>query len=325
MRNHNTISNATIATPLLDKYRDQLCTFNDDIQGTAAVTVGTLLAAVKVAGVQLSEQNVVFLGAGSAGCGIAEQLIAAMIKEGISEHEARQRIFMVDQNGLLHDSTAGLLSFQQKLAQSYDQVKSWNNDQSKEISFLDVIKQAKPGILVGVSGQPGLFNEEIIRMMAAGTDRPMIFPLSNPTARIEAVPADLIHWPEGKAVGATGSPFAPVQFNVKSYPIAQCNNSYIFPGMGLGILAVNARRVTDAMFMAAAEALSNCSPAINDPQASLLPPLDNIRKVSREIAIAVAMQAQTDGVAEQITEQVLQQKIDDIFWEPCYKTIRLQQ
>ena len=313
------------ATPLLDKYRDQLCTFNDDIQGTAAVTVGTLLAAVKVAGVQLSEQNVVFLGAGSAGCGIAEQLISAMIKEGISEHEARQRIFMVDQNGLLHDSTAGLLPFQQKLAQPYDQVKTWNNDQSKDISFLQVIKQAKPGILVGVSGQPGLFNEEIIRMMAAGTDRPMIFPLSNPTERIEAVPADLIHWTEGKALVATGSPFAPVQFNGKSYPIAQCNNSYIFPGMGLGILAVNARRVTDAMFMAAAEALSNCSPAINDPQASLLPPLDNIRKVSREIAIAVAMQAQTDGVAEQITEQVLQQKIDDIFWEPCYKTIRLQQ
>jgi len=313
------------ATPLLEKYRDQLCTFNDDIQGTAAVTVGTLLAAVKVAGAQLSEQNVVFLGAGSAGCGIAEQLVAAMIKEGAAEKEARRRIFMVDRGGLLHDRSEGLLSFQQKLAQSYDRVKSWKNDRSRqEISFLQVIQQTGPGILVGVSAQPGLFNEEIIRTMAAGTDRPMIFPLSNPTARIEAVPVDLIRWTEGKALVATGSPFAPVQFNGKSYPIAQCNNSYIFPGMGLGILAANARWVTAAMFMAAAEALSNCSPASNDPQASLLPPLENIGTVSRKIAVAVATQAQADGVAEPITEDALQQKIDDTFWKPRYKTIRLQ-
>lgn len=314
----------THATPLLKKYRDQLCTFNDDIQGTAAVTVGTLLAAVKVAGVQLSEQNVVFLGAGPAGCGIAEQLVAAMIKEGAAEKAARRRIFMVDRVGLLHNRSEGLLSSQQKLAQPYDQVKSWNADQSHGISFLQAIKQVKPGILVGVSGQPGLFNEEIIRTMAAATNRPMIFPLSNPTARIEAVPADLIRWTAGKALVATGSPFAPVQFNGKSYPIAQCNNSYIFPGMGLGILAANARRVTDAMFMAAAEALCNCSPASNNHQASLLPALDNIHIIRMEIAVAVATQAQADGVAEQMPEEVLRQKIEDTFWEPCYKTIKLQ-
>ena len=314
----------THATPLLDKYRDQLCTFNDDIQGTAAVTVGTLLAAVKVAGVRLSEQNVVFLGAGSAGCGIAEQLVVAMIKEGAAEKEVRRRIFMVDRAGLLHDRSEGLLPFQQKLAQPYDRVKTWSADRSQGINFLQVIKQAQPGILVGVSGQPGLFNEEIVRTMAAGACRPMIFPLSNPTARIEAVPADLIRWTDGRALVATGSPFAPVPFDGKRYPIAQCNNSYIFPGMGLGILAVDARRVTDAMFMAAAEALSNCSPAINDPQASLLPSLEDIGTVSRTIAVAVATQAQADGVAEQIPEEMMRQKIEDTFWEPCYKTIRLQ-
>lgn len=312
------------ARPLLEKYRDQLCTFNDDIQGTAAVTVGSMLAAVKSVGVRLCDQNVVFLGAGSAGSGIAEQLIAAMVKEGASEDEARRHIFMVDQHGLLHNEIEGLLPFQQKLAQSFARVRTWTDDPSQDIDLLQVVTKAKPTILVGVSGQPGLFSEEIIRMMAAGTDRPMIFPLSNPTARIEAFPADLIQWTDGKALVATGSPFDPVDFNGKRYPIAQCNNSYIFPGMGLGILAVNARRVTDAMFMAAAEALANCSPAISNPQASLLPALDNIRKVSKEIALAVAIQAQSDGVAEQISVEELQRNIDDTFWQPYYKTIRLQ-
>ncbi len=312
------------ARPLLEKYRDQLCTFNDDIQGTAAVTVGSMLAAVKSEGARLCDQNVVFLGAGSAGSGIAEQLIAAMIKEGASEDQARNHIFMVDKDGLLHDENEKLLPFQKKLAQSYARVKTWSDAPSKSIDLLQVVKQAKPTILVGVSGQPGLFTEEIIRMMAAGTDRPMIFPLSNPTARIEAVPADLIQWTDGRALVATGSPFDPVEYNGKSYPIAQCNNSYIFPGMGLGILAVNATRVTDAMFMAAADALASCSPAISNPQASLLPALDNIRKVSKEIALAVALQAQTDGVAEPISTEELRGNIDDTFWQPCYKTIRLQ-
>ncbi len=312
----------THATPLLEKYRDQLCTFNDDIQGTAAVTVGTLLAAVKVAGTRLSDQNVAFLGAGSAGTGIAEQIIAAMIREGASEAEARQRIFMIGRRGLLHDDLEGMAPFKQKLAQSWERVKDWASDGSEDIPLLDVVKQAGPSILVGVSGQPGLFTEEIIKAMAERADRPMIFPLSNPTARIEATPEDVIHWTSGKALVATGSPFDPVQFGGKSFPIAQCNNSYIFPGMGQGILAVNARRVTDNMFMAAAEALSECSPALNDPQASLLPALDDIRSVSRQIALAVALQAQEDGVAEKLTRDQLDQNIKNIIWEPRYQQIK---
>ena len=308
----------THAAPLLERYRDQLCTFNDDIQGTAAVTVGTLLSAVKVAGERLCDQNVTFLGAGSAGCGIAEQMVAAMVREGVTEAEARSRFFMVDRPGLLHDGITGLLPFQQKLLQPCEQVKEWSSNAAGSISLLDVVQQARPTILVGVSAQPGLFTEEIVRSMASYTDRPMIFPMSNPTSRAEAVPEDLIRWTDGRALIATGSPFEPVYYNGKCYPIAQSNNSYIFPGMGLGILAVKARRVSDDMFMVASVALSECSPALADPQAALLPPLDHIRAVSRSIAVAVARQAQAEGLAQQTTAEELENLIDATSWEPQY-------
>ncbi len=310
----------THAAPLLERYRDRLCTFNDDIQGTAAVTVGTLLSAVKVAGERLCDLNVAFLGAGSAGCGIAEQMIAAMAREGVTEPEARSRFFMVDRPGLLHDSMADLLPFQQKLLQPHERVKGWASDVDGTISLLDVVQQAKPTILVGVSAQPGLFTEEIVRTMASYADRPMIFPMSNPTSRAEAVPEDLIRWTDGKALVATGSPFEPVNYNGRFYPIAQSNNSYIFPGMGLGILAVNAHRVSDEMFMAASVALSECSPALADPQAALLPPLEGIRNVSRKIALAVARQAQAEGLAGQTTAEELEQRIATSVWEPEYSS-----
>ena len=310
----------THAAPLLERYRDRLCTFNDDIQGTAAVTVGTLLSAVKVAGERLCDLNVAFLGAGSAGCGIAEQMIAAMAREGVTESEARSRFFMVDRPGLLHDSMADLLPFQQKLLQPHERVKGWASDVDGTISLLDVVQQAKPTILVGVSAQPGLFTEEIVRTMASYADRPMIFPMSNPTSRAEAVPEDLIRWTDGKALVATGSPFEPVNYNGRFYPIAQSNNSYIFPGMGLGILAVNAHRVSDEMFMAASVALSECSPALADPQAALLPPLEGIRNVSRKIALAVARQAQAEGLAGQTTAEELEQRIATSVWEPEYSS-----
>jgi malate dehydrogenase (oxaloacetate-decarboxylating) len=310
----------THAAPLLERYRDQLCTFNDDIQGTAAVTVGTLLSAVKVAGERLCDQNVAFLGAGSAGCGIAEQMIAAMVREGVTGPEARSRFYMVDRQGLLHDGMADLLPFQQKLLQPHERVKGWASDAGGAIGLLDVVQQAKPAILVGVSAQPGLFTEEIVRTMASYAERPMIFPMSNPTSRAEAVPEDLIRWTDGKALVATGSPFEPVNYNGRSYPIAQSNNSYIFPGMGLGILAVNARRVSDEMFMAASVVLSECSPALADPQAALLPSLEGIRNVSRKIALAVARQAQAEGLAGQTTAEELEQRIDATVWEPEYSS-----
>ena len=306
------------AAPLLERYRDQLCTFNDDIQGTAAVTVGTLLSAVKVAGVRLCDQNVAFLGAGSAGCGIAEQMIATMVREGISEAEARSRFFMVARPGLLHDRMSGLSPGQQKLVQSYERVKAWTGDAAAGISLMDVIQQAKPTILVGVSAQPGLFTESMVKAMAAYTRRPMIFPMSNPTSRAEAVPEDLIRWSDGRALIATGSPFEPVAYKGKHYPIAQSNNSYIFPGLGLGILAVNARRVSDDMFIAAAVALSECSSALTDPQAALLPSLEDIRDVSRRIAVVVARQAQAEGLAGRTTDDELEERINATLWEPEY-------
>lgn len=308
----------THAAPLLQRYRDQLCAFNDDIQGTAAVAVGTLLSAVKVAGVRLCDQNVAFLGAGSAGSGIAEQMIATMVGEGITAAEARSRFFMVARPGLLHDRMSGLSPGQQQLVQPYERVEAWAGNAAAGISLMDVIQQAKPTILVGVSAQPGLFTEDIVKAMAANASRPMIFPMSNPTSRAEAVPEDLIRWTGGRALIATGSPFEPVNYKGKSYPIAQCNNSYIFPGLGLGILAVNARRVSDDMFMAAAVALSECSPALTDPQAALLPSLEDIRDVSRRIAVVVARQAQAEGLAEQTTDDELEKRIDATFWEPEY-------
>lgn len=308
----------THAAPLLQRYRDQLCVFNDDIQGTAAVAVGTLLSAVKVAGVRLCDQNVAFLGAGSAGSGIAEQMIATMVGEGITAAEARSRFFMVARPGLLHDRMSGLSPGQQQLVQPYERVEAWAGNAAAGISLMDVIQQAKPTILVGVSAQPGLFTEDIVKAMAANASRPMIFPMSNPTSRAEAVPEDLIRWTGGQALIATGSPFEPVNYKGKSYPIAQCNNSYIFPGLGLGILAVNARRVSDDMFMAAAVALSECSPALTDPQAALLPSLEDIRDVSRRIAVVVARQAQAEGLAEQTTDDELEKRIDATFWEPEY-------
>ena len=311
----------THATPLLERYRDQLCTFNDDIQGTAAVTVGTLQAAGKVAGTSVTDQTVVFLGAGSAGCGIAEQMIRAMVKEGLSETDARARFFMVDRFGLLHDRLDGLLAFQKALVQPAGRVDRWASNPANGISLLDVMRHAKPTVLVGVSGQPGLFTEEIVRTMAGGTQRPIIFPLSNPTSRIEATPSDLIAWTDGRALIATGSPFDPVEFGGRSYPIAQCNNSYIFPGMGLGILAAGARRVSDQMFMAAGEALAAGSPAARDTQAPLLAPLSQVREMSRDIALAVACQAQREGLAEKTTTEELQKRIEATFWKPAYRPV----
>ena len=309
------------ATPLLERYRDQLCCFNDDIQGTAAVTVGTLMAAVKVAGEKLSDQTVVFVGAGSAGHGIAEQLIDAMVKEGLSEGDARSRFYMIGRSGLLHDKIAGLLAFQQKLVHPHERVRDWASDRDAGIGLMDVVQQVKPTILVGVSAQPGLFTEAVVRQMASYTERPMIFPMSNPTSHAEAIPEDLIRWTDGRALIATGSPFAAVSYEGRDYLIAQSNNSYIFPGMGLGILAVNARRVSDGMLMAASVTLSECSPALSDPQGGLLPPLDDIRAVSRRIAFAVARQAQAEGLADAMTDDELERRIEDTFWVPEYTPI----
>lgn len=306
------------AMPLLEKYRDQYCCFNDDIQGTAAVSVGSLIAASRAAGKQLKDQTVAFLGAGSAGCGIAEQIVAQMMAEGLTDAEARARIFMVDRFGLITDNQPNLVDFQRKLVQKTEAVAAWA-DVDGMISLLDVVKNAKPTVLIGVSGQPGLFTEEIIRTLAANCEHPIVLPLSNPTSRVEAVPADIIHWTDGKALIATGSPFLPVTHNGKVHHISQCNNSYIFPGIGLGVIASQATRVTDNMLMASSMALADCSPKLQNPDADLLPDLDDLQKVSKIIAFKVAQAAIADGVALPLSDELLLKSIEDNFWKPEYR------
>ncbi|MGL3044462.1 NAD-dependent malic enzyme [Acinetobacter pecorum] len=306
------------AMPLLEKYRDRICCFNDDIQGTAAVSVGSLIAASRAAGKLLKDQVVAFLGAGSAGCGIAEQIIKQMVAEGLSDAEARARIFMVDRFGLITENQPNLLNFQRKLAQPLENVENWA-DAERMISLLDVVKRAKPTVLIGVSGQPGLFTQEVIEAMAENSMQPIIFPLSNPTSQVEAVPADILQWTQGRALIATGSPFAPVNYQGQIHHISQCNNSYIFPGIGLGVIASGAKRVTDNMLIASSNALADCSPKLQDPQADLLPSLDSLQTISKQIALKVALAAIEDGVASKVSVESLQQAIERNFWTPKYR------
>ncbi|MDM1486811.1 NAD-dependent malic enzyme [Acinetobacter towneri] len=306
------------AMPLLNKYRDQICCFNDDIQGTAAVSVGSLIAASRAAGKQLKDQTIAFLGAGSAGCGIAEQIVAQMVVEGLSDAEARARVYMVDRFGLFTSNQPNLLDFQRKLAQSPERVAHWDNPEGV-ISLLDVIQNAKPTVLIGVSGQPGLFTEEVIKTLAANCERPIVLPLSNPTSQVEAFPADILEWTEGKALIATGSPFEPVNYQGKLYNISQCNNSYIFPGIGLGVIAAGATRVTDSMLIASSNALADCSPLLQDPNADLLPDLNEIQQVSKFIAFRVAKAAMDAGVAAVMSDEALREAIEANFWKPAYR------
>ncbi|MBE4059783.1 NAD-dependent malic enzyme [Vibrio parahaemolyticus] len=306
------------AMPLLERYKERICCFNDDIQGTAAVTVGSLLAACKAAGTQLSKQRITFLGAGSAGCGIAEAIIAQMVSEGISDEKARSQVYMVDRWGLLQEGMPNLLDFQQRLVQKHSNTKEWENE-GNGFSLLDVMRNAKPTVLIGVSGAPGLFSQEVIEEMHKHCKRPIVFPLSNPTSRVEATPNDIIRWTNGEALVATGSPFDPVVHEGRTYPIAQCNNSYIFPGIGLGVLAVNAKRVTDEMLMESSRALATCSPLAINGRGALLPPLEEIHLVSKKIAFAVAKKAIEQGVALEITDEALNDAIDQAFWQPVYR------
>ncbi|EKZ9055707.1 NAD-dependent malic enzyme [Vibrio vulnificus] len=306
------------AMPLLERYKNRICCFNDDIQGTAAVTVGSLMAACQAAGSKLSEQRITFLGAGSAGCGIAEAIIAQMVSEGISDKKARSQVFMVDRWGLLQEGMPNLLDFQQRLVQKHSVTAKWETE-ANGFSLLDVVKNAKPTVLIGVSGAPGLFTQEVIQEMHKHCPRPIVFPLSNPTSRVEAVPADIIRWTNGDALVATGSPFDPVIHEGKTYPIVQCNNSYIFPGIGLGVLAVNAKRVTDEMLMESSRALATCSPLAINGKGALLPPLEEIHTVSKRIAYAVAKKAIEQGVALEIADDALQIAIEQHFWQPVYR------
>lgn len=309
------------AMPLLSRYRNEICCFNDDIQGTACVTVGSLLAACRSKGVKLCKQKVVFVGAGSAGCGIAEQIITQMTNEGISQEQARSQVYMIDQFGLLTQGMKGLRDFQEKLTHSKSSLNKWCF-KGEYAALIDVIHNAKPDILIGVSGQPGLFTEQVIRTLKQHCTLPIIFPLSNPIKQMEATPEQLIEWTEGQVIIATGSPFEPVQYKGKSYPIAQCNNSYIFPGLGLAVVTANINRISDEMLMVASEILALSSPLANAESDELLPPLTSIVKLSKEIAFAVAKVAYKQNLALAISDEMLLAKIERNFWQPEYRQYR---
>jgi malate dehydrogenase (oxaloacetate-decarboxylating) len=307
---------------MLQRYRDRLCTFNDDIQGTAAVAAGTLLAAVKVTGQPIRDQRIAIVGAGSAGIGIANLLLRVMIDAGLPEAEARRRFYAIDRDGLLVDGTPGLLDFQRPFAQSPAVVANWPREYADAIGLADVIANANPTVLIGVSGQPGIFTENIIRKMASAVGRPIVFPLSNPTSRSEAMPQDLTAWTDGRAVIGTGSPFPPVVRDGRSFAVDQTNNAYVFPGIGLGVLAVRARRVTDGMFVAAAKVLADISPAARDAHAPLLPPVAQLRDVAFSVAKAVAREARVEGQCEPFDDEELDGLIARKMWDPVYRPYR---
>ncbi|HEY5280735.1 MAG TPA: NAD-dependent malic enzyme [Pseudolabrys sp.] len=306
------------ANRLLERYRDRLCTFNDDIQGTAAVATGTLLSAINVTGVPLMEQRIAIFGAGSAGCGIAKLLLEAMVAEGLDEKDAARRFYLVDRDGLLVEGMNGLAEFQKPFLQSRAAVADWRS--GDVVSLMDVVNHARPTALIGVSGHYGAFSEQVVRTLAAQHARPIIFPLSNPVSCAEATPADIERWSQGRAIIGAGSPFPPLIRNGEKFNVDQTNNSYIFPGVGLGAIATQASRITDTMFMAAARALAELSPARHDPNANLLPSVTALRDVAIAVAIAVGKQACAEGLTSGMTADGVEAAVNAKMWAPHYAT-----
>jgi malate dehydrogenase (oxaloacetate-decarboxylating) len=305
------------AARFLARYRDDLCTFNDDIQGTAAVATATLISAINVTGVPLEQQKIAMVGFGSAGIGITNLLAQFMQDKGLTEAEARNRFYAIDRYGLITEHGKDVRPEQLPYARKEQEVQGWKQP-SGEINLLDVVRHARPSVLIGVSGQPGAFTEDAVREMAKYSQRPVIFPLSNPTSRSEATAQDLMDWTEGRALIGTGSPFEPVNVDGKKISVTQTNNSYIFPGLALGILASKAKRVTDTMVKAAAEELVRHLPTQKDKRAGLLPPLAGARQLGRMIGQAVGRQALLDGQAQVANEEALERELEANIWEPVY-------
>lgn len=305
------------AQPLLKKYQEVICSFNDDIQGTAAVALSALLSAIR--GSEISEQKIVVFGAGSAGLGISHLIVKAMQEEGLSEQRARENFYMIDKQGLIHTKLLHLDDEQKKFAHDEQSLQKWEVLDPSHISLLEVIRHVKPTILIGVSAQAKAFTKEIVTEMAKHVENPIIFPLSNPNSRSEATPEELMHWTKGKAIIGTGSPFSVVDYNNKQHNIAQCNNVYIFPGIGLGVIAAKIPKVTDQMFIQAARVLSQHS---RSPD--LFPPLNSLREVSREIALAVIGVAEEQELIPGMTNEIREKLVDQTIWFPSYPNYRFR-
>jgi malate dehydrogenase (oxaloacetate-decarboxylating) len=310
------------ARRLLERYRERMLTFNDDIQGTGAVNLAAVLAAVRATGERLSRHRIVIFGAGTAGTGIADQLCAALQADGLTREQARARFWAIDASGLLTADSAGLSESQRRYARESAEVSLWQRDRLLGgIGLAEVVRQVHPTVLIGTSARPGAFTAEIIVQMAAHTARPVVLPMSNPTELSEATAADVIRWTEGRALVATGSPFGPVDFGGMRYAIGQANNALVFPGLGLGVIASRASRVTDGMLAAAADAVASLvDPSV--PGAPLLPPVETLRETSVVVAAAVVRAACADGVATVSRQADIPEYVRALMWRPAYRLVR---
>lgn len=311
------------ARRVLDQFQDKICTFNDDIQGTGAVTLAALLAACEVTGLPLTKHRIVVFGAGSAGTGVSDQIVDALVNSGLSSTEAYQHFWLIDKQGLLMEGDFGLTQSQTPYARKQKEILQWGMQEKKIPSLMDTIRAVKPTILIGCSAQPGAFSQDIIEFMANNCERPIIFPLSNPDEKCEAKPIDILQWSHGKALIATGTAFEAIEYQNRLLRIAQCNNALVFPGIGLGILAVKAKRLTKNMIWAAAKTLAELSPSKKDSFLPLLPSLDNASEVAKQIAVAVAETAIDSGLAQCNQDKDLPKLIKEMFWEARYLPYRL--
>ncbi|AZR58824.1 NAD-dependent malic enzyme [Eikenella corrodens] len=304
------------ARRILVENRERYRIFNDDMQGTGAIVMAAVFSGLKVTKQDFAEQRLVVYGAGTAGTGMADQISAAMQRDGLSREEAKKRVWLIDINGLVTDDMPNLPDYQQEYARPAAEVAAWTKTNGK-ISLLEVVKQIRPTILIGTSTDHGAFTEEVVKALCAGVERPILLPLSNPTEKIEVMPADAVQWSDGKALISVGIPVPPVSYKSVNYHIGQANNAMLYPGLGLGVIVSGAKEVTDGMLLAAAEAVaSQVNP--QDTGASLLPPVDNLRASSATVAVAVAKQAVKDGVATKQSENWVQ-AVQDVMWQPVYR------
>jgi len=308
------------ALRILDRYRDRVCSFNDDIQGTAAVVLGGILAATRHLGATLVDQRVVIAGAGAAGIGIARLIRLAMIDDGATPADASAAIAMVDSRGLVHDGRPDLDGDKFEVARPSDRLASdgFDLDADRPPSLRDVIRVLRPSILLGATGMPGTFNKPVIAALAAGTDRPIVMPLSNPTTSCEAIPADILRWSAGRAIVATGSPFPAVEHDGRRHEIGQANNVFVFPGLGLGTIVAEARTMPDRLFLVAARSLAEQVPDERLATGAIYPAVDRLRAVTRSIALAVATAAREDGIAALPADVDLEEAVDAAMWWPDY-------
>ena len=306
------------ARRILVQYRDQYRIFNDDMQGTGAITLAAALSAVKISGQPMREQKLVVFGAGTAGVGIADQLRAAMVRDGASPEQASAQVWLIDQQGLLTSDMKELRDYQKPYARDPGEVKGWASG-GDTITLLDTVRHVSPTILLGTSTVHGAFTQEVIETMSAGVERPIVFPISNPTSKIEAMPADVIAWSQGKALVAVGIPVAPVEYGGVTHQIGQANNALVYPGLGLGTIVSGASKVTDGMLLAAAEAVA-AQVDVGAPGAALVPPVQNLRASSASTAVAVARAAIEEGVATEKPDNLVQ-AVQEAMWQPVYADI----